>query len=156
MSILERSNVEDPQTFIVIQTSKFPILPGEDEEIVNPGMYGQALSQYLQAELPKVGIQVPMYCPEDYGWWVEVVSGDLKMGLLIYADSEASGNPTRYAVSPSVTMKKKWSWSQFKRVELTDKSVKALQILDAVERVFRADPEIRSVTRTDEFPFGED
>ena len=30
-------------TFIHIRSDKFPALPGEDDEIVNDGMYGKAL-----------------------------------------------------------------------------------------------------------------
>jgi hypothetical protein len=37
--------------FILIRSSKFPILPGEKEELVNDGMYGKALAEYLQAKL---------------------------------------------------------------------------------------------------------
>ena len=34
--------------FIHIRSSKFPILPGEKEELVNDGMYGKALAEYLR------------------------------------------------------------------------------------------------------------
>ena len=43
-------------TCLEIHTKKFPILPDEKEEIVNEGMYGKALCQYLEKELPKYQI----------------------------------------------------------------------------------------------------
>ena len=45
-----------PQSCLLIETKKFPVLKGEQEEIVNEGMYGKALCTYLQAKLPLVGI----------------------------------------------------------------------------------------------------
>ena len=35
------------EKFIRISSAKFPILPGEDQELVNEGMYGKALGQYM-------------------------------------------------------------------------------------------------------------
>jgi hypothetical protein len=40
-----------PNAFIHIRSAKFPILPGEDGELVHPGMYGKAHAHYLQERL---------------------------------------------------------------------------------------------------------
>ena len=56
------------EKFIQIRSSKFPILPGEKEELVNEGMYGKALAQYLQAKLTGRGYEAPFVCCEDWGW----------------------------------------------------------------------------------------
>jgi len=54
--------------FIHIRSTKFPILPGEKEELVNEGMYGKALAQYLQGKLKDRGYDAPFICCEDYGF----------------------------------------------------------------------------------------
>ena len=50
-----------PRSCLLIETKKFPVLPGEDDEITNERMYGKALCQYLQSQLPLAGINVPGY-----------------------------------------------------------------------------------------------
>lgn len=142
-----------PNSFLLIQTTKFPILPGENDEIVNERMYGKALCNYLQSELLKQGIEVPFTCPEDWGWWVEIKYQNFKMGLCIYSDPEATGNPEKYVACSSVQPTKKWSWSKFKREENTAEVNAALEVLEAVEQIFKRDPEILSITRHNDFPF---
>jgi hypothetical protein len=139
-----------PQTCLLIETKKFPILAGEDEEIVNERMYGKALCQYLESALPRVGIDVPFFCNEDWGWWLEVQHNGLKIGLCIYSDPDATGDPERYALIPSIQKEKKWSWSQFRKVDV---SKDVVELIDIVEKVFESDMEIRIVTRHDEYPF---
>jgi len=139
-----------PQSCLLIETKKFPILEGEDEEITNERMYGKALCNYLQAELPRAGIGVPFFCNEDWGWWLEVERGGFKMGLCIYSDPDAAGNPERYAVMPSILEGKKWSWSKLGSVDVSND---VLALMGIVERVFKNDKEISAVTRHDDYPF---
>jgi hypothetical protein len=139
-----------PQSCLLIATKKFPILEGEDEEITNEHMYGKALCNYLQAALPRAGINVPFFCNEDWGWWLEVERGGFKMGLCIYSDPDATGNPERYALLPSILDDKKWSWSKFGSVDV---SKEVLELIGIVERVFKDDKEISAVTRHDDYPF---
>ena len=139
-----------PQSCLLIETRKFPIMPGEDQEIVNERMYGKALCQYLASVLPGAGIQAPYYCAEDWGWWLEVERGGFKMGLCIYSDPEAEKDPERYAILPSIHQARKWSWSKFRNM---DNSTDVLEIVAAVERVLKSDREISSVTRHDDYPF---
>jgi hypothetical protein len=51
--------------FIHVRSAKFPILPGEREELVNDGTYGKALAEYLQKELTDRGYHAPFVCGED-------------------------------------------------------------------------------------------
>ena len=139
-----------PQSCLLIETRKFPILKGEDEEITNERMYGKALCNYLQAELPRAGIGVPFFCNEDWGWWLEVERGGFKMGLCIYSDPDATADPERYAVMPSILEEKKWSWSKLGSVDV---SKEVRELIDIVERVFKNDKEISAVSRHDDYPF---
>lgn len=139
-----------PATCIEIHTGKFPILDGEEQELVNEGMYGKALCQYLERELPGSGLAVTRYLCEDWGWWIEVREGEFVLGLQIYADCEADENPERYAIMSSVSEEKKWSWKKFRAEDMTDR---VTRIMDRLERLLSADPEIRLVRRHDDFPF---
>lgn len=138
-----------PRSFLLIETDKFPALPGEDAELVNPGLYGKALCRYLEAELPKAGIEVLFFCNEDWGWWVEVVRGGFKMGLLIHSDPEADGDPRRYVLAPDIQKARRWSWSRFRMVDV---SRDVLALMDAVESVFANDSDIAAVSRHDDYP----
>ena len=139
-----------PRTCLLIETKKFPILEGEEDEITNERMFGKALCRYLESELPMVGISVPSFCNEDWGWWLEVQRGAFKMGLCIYSDPGAIQDPERYAVMPSIQRPTKWSWSKLRKVDVSED---VLEVIDIIERVFRNDKDIPVVMRHDDFPF---
>ena len=139
-----------PQSCLLLETSKFPILPGEDQELTNERMYGKALCQYLKAELPRAGINVPSFCNEDWGWWVDVERGNFKMGLCIYSDPAAAEDPERYALLPSIHQAKKWSWSRLRSIDVSED---VLAIVQTVEQVLKNDKDISVVTRHDDYPF---
>ncbi|MEE4299107.1 MAG: hypothetical protein V2J24_06670 [Pseudomonadales bacterium] len=139
-----------PNSCIAIRTDRFPILAGEDEEIINEGTYGMALCKYLAARLPETGVTVHGFNPEDWGWWVSVEADGFTMGLCVYSDPEAEGDPVRYAILPSEDTAKKWSWARLRRVDV---SGPVLRIMDAVADVFARDEEIDAVSRHDDFPF---
>lgn len=139
-----------PQSCLLIETKKFPIMPGEDQEIINERLYGKALCQYLASALPDAGLDVQSYCAEDWGWWLDVQRGAFKMGLCIYSDPDAKLDPERYAILPSVKQLKKWSWSKFKTIDL---SADVLEFVAIVEKVLKSDKDIPVVTRHDDYPF---
>ena len=137
-------------TCIELHTKKFPILEGEDDEIVNESMYGKALCQYLERELPKAGLEVPSFLCEDWGWWIEVKNSEFVLGLQIYSDSEAGENPEKHALMSSISKSPKWSWKNFRKVDLTDE---VTAIMNKIEQILLKDPDIYLVKRHDEFPF---
>jgi len=125
-------------------------MPGEDQEIVNPNMYGKALCQYFEKCLPSVGVNVSFYCNEDWGWWLEVERNSFRMALCIYSDPSTDKDPEHYAILPSVKQNKKWSWSKFRFIDI---SQDVLDMMAAVERVLQDDGDITAVTRHDDYPF---
>lgn len=126
------------------------MLPGEKEEIVNEGMYGKALCQYLEKELTKYQFDVPFFINEDWGWWIEIRSNEFTLGLQIYSDNAPDTDPEKYAIMSSVTEEKKWSWKKFKKIDV---SCDVNHIMDVLENLFLNDPEITKVLRHDDFPF---
>ncbi len=135
---------------IRIATSKFLILDGEKEEIVNENMYGKALCLYLESELPKIGIKVPFFCNEDWGWWLDVIDGDFSMALCIYSDPDANGDPKSYGIMPSIKNAKKWSWSKFRKIDV---SKNVMKIMDEVAELLQNDSETTKLTRHNDFPY---
>jgi hypothetical protein len=138
-----------PQSCLLIETKRFRVQPGEDQEITNERMYGKALCTYLQEHLPSAGVNVPFFCNEDWGWWLEVEHGGFKMALCIYSDPGES-NPEKYGLMPSIDKGAQWSWSRFRKVDV---SKDVLAVIDIVERIFKSDKDISAVTRHDDFPF---
>lgn len=139
-----------PKTCISIETEKFPVLEGEEDELINEGMYGKALCEYLEKQLPLAGVEVPFFVCEDWGWWVEVKDKDFTMGLCIYSDPDVVPTPKQYAVISSITNEKKFVWKKFKKINV---STNVLKILDIVEKTFKNDPAIRNVARHNEYPW---
>ncbi len=139
-----------PQSCILIETKQFPILDGEKDEIVNENMYGKALCKYLEENLPKSGINVPSFCAEDWGWWLEAEHNGFEMGLCIYSDPDSKIDPEKYAIIPSIRNKTKWSWSKFRKIDV---SRNVLMIIDELEGIFKNDNEILRTSRHDASPF---
>ena len=132
------------QPCLLIETRKFSAPEGEKEELVNEGMVGNALCTYLQAKLPLVGIQVPFFCNEDWGWWLQTERHGFRMGLCIYADPGADTDPERYALMPSIHEPRQWSWSRFRWI---DRSQDVMSIIDALEKIFTSDADFHAVKR---------
>jgi len=137
-------------TCIEIRTKKFPVLEGEEDEIVNEGTYGKALCQYLEKKLPGAGLTVPFFTAEDWGWWIEVKDGEFVLGLQIYANVEEGQNPESYAIMSSVSKERIWSWKKLRKIDMAHNVV---EIMDKIEHILMQDAEIKLVGRTDEFPF---
>jgi hypothetical protein len=135
--------------FIHIRSSKFPILPGEKEELVNDGMYGKALAEYLQARLREQGYEAPFVCCEDWGWWIELKTAPFAFGVCIYSGPEEDG-PVDFACTSGAIAPRKWSWKRFRFVETSPWVDKLHEDLLAV---FRADKEVEIVEVTEQFRF---
>ena len=136
------------RSFIHIRTSKFPILPGEREEIVNPGTYGKSFAQYVQAQLRSRGYRSPCVCGEDWGWWVEVALPSAAIGLCCYRPSEDDGE-TDFVCVPSALSPRIWSWRRFRFVDI---SRELDTLVEDLKAIFASDPDIRLVGVTDDFP----
>jgi hypothetical protein len=134
--------------FIHIRSSRFPILPGEKEELVNDGMYGKALAEYLQSRLRERGYDVPFVCCEDWGWWVELRGAPFTFGVCIYSGPGEDG-PVDFACTDGAPGPRKWSW---KKLRVLDTSPWADKLHDDLMAIFRADDEVEIAGVTDEFP----
>ena len=137
--------------FIHIRSAKFPVLPGEKEELVNEGMYGKALAGYLQGKLGERGYDAPFICCEDWGWWVELKNAPFTFGVCIYCGPERVG-PLDLFCTDGATARKKWSWRRFRFVDSIPYVTKLHNDLVAI---FRADRDIQLLATDLDSPFAE-
>ena len=135
--------------FIHIRSAKFPILPGEEEELVNEGTYGKALALYLQEHLKGRGYDAPSICCEDWGWWVDLKNAPFAFGACIYSGPPNEGALDLYCTDGAPALKK-WSWRQFRFLDTTPYVDKLHSDLVAI---FEADPEVQVISTTLDPPF---
>ena len=135
--------------FIHIRSSKFPILPGEDDEIVNDEMYGKALSHYLQQQLSARGYSVPFFCSEDWGWWVEISDLPIKFGVCIYS-TRAFGAVDEFICTDGAAGPRSWSWRKFRFI---DNGPWIEKLNNDLYSIFSSDPYVEIIRATDDFPF---
>ncbi|MCO8123220.1 hypothetical protein NHH03_15840 [Stieleria sp. TO1_6] len=134
--------------FIHIQSAKFPILPGEEEDLVNERMYGKSLAEYLQVELTDRNYDAPFVCCEDWGWWVELRDAPFAFGVCIYCGMEADA-PVDFVVTDGATGPRKWSWKKFRFVET---SLWVEKLREDLFAIFEADEDVEIVGVSEEFP----
>jgi hypothetical protein len=135
--------------FFHIRSSQFPILPGEEQELVNAGTYGKALAQYLQRHLQTRGQFAPFLCCEDWGWWVELRGAPFTFGACIYARPDQKV-PEEYVCTEGAASPRPWVWKQLRFVD----SQPWVQRLETdLESIFQADDNIQLVAITDSFPW---
>jgi hypothetical protein len=138
--------------FIHIRSPKFAILPGEEEELVNEGMYGKAVAEYLQARLKMCGYDAPFYCCEDWGWWVELKDAPFTFGVCIYCSPERDGL-LDFFCTDGAAGPRKWSWRSFRFID-TGPWVERLH--EDLAAIFRGDPEVQLVRTDLDSPFPEE
>ena len=135
--------------FIHLRSNKFAILPGENDEIVNEGMYGKALAENLKRELTERGYNVPFVCPEDWGWWVELNLDSMRSGVLIHAVPDTS-DPIEYLCTDGFKKDRQWSWS---KLRLIDTRTLADTLVNDLQAIFERDSEVEILGVLDEVPY---
>ena len=138
--------------FIHLRSSKFPILPGEKDEVVNDGLYGKALAEYLQLSLGERGYDAPFVCCEDWGWWVELNAAPFAFGVCIYSgdySGDEKDGPADFVCTDGASGRRQWSW---KKLRFIDSSPWVDKLFDDMMAIFRADHDVEIVAVTEEFP----
>jgi hypothetical protein len=143
------------EKFIRISSAKFPILPGEDQELVNEGMYGKALGQYLLIRLRERGYEAPFLGCEDWGWWVELTGFPFVFGVCIYGCALKSGQLDLYVTDGATVSERQWSWRRFRVVNTGVEAARAKLHADLLS-IFSDDPEIAVLATDLESPFVDD
>lgn len=114
------------KTQLEFRSTAFPPFPDEDQQI-NPGLYGKRLADFLAAELPSHGFEVICVDAEDWGWRVEVRNEayPLWIGCANYQETEEG---FLCFIEPSKPVIRHW----FKKIE-TEPRVESLGLaLEAI------------------------
>lgn len=134
--------------FLHIRSSKFPILPGEEEELVNDGIYGKALALYLQQQLVERGYDAPFVCCEDWGWWVELKMAPFAYGVCVYRFDQDK-EPAEFCCTDAPVGKRKFSWQKFRLIETAPYREKLFADLKSI---LESDDEIEFLGAKEDFP----
>lgn len=134
--------------FIHIRSAKFPVLPGEEDELVNEGTYGKALAQYLETQLKARSYDVACICCEDWGWWLELRGQPFVMGVCVYGSPDLP-KTHELCVTISPEAGRCWSWRQFRFVDRTGPVTK---LFAELREILVADPAIEVLGYPEGFP----
>lgn len=140
------------QQFLLVRASKFAPIDGEDREVVNPGMYGRAVAEYVRERLPAHGLEVSRYDAEDRGWRAEICGGSRIVGLCIYRGLDDTGS-NAHAVCLERRTARAWSWSRFR---LIDDAEELNTVMKHLIEIFNSDPEVEFLGAHVAFPLGEE
>ena len=134
--------------FIHIQSTKFPIAPGETEELVNEGTYGKAFAEYLATHLKQKKYNVAFTCCEDWGWWVAIKGQPFVLGCCVYGASDSTDKP-ELCVGINRNPERRWSWLRFRFIDTT---TRVEQLFRDLKGILASDPDIEILGYPDEFP----
>ncbi|WOO41669.1 hypothetical protein [Rubellicoccus peritrichatus] len=131
------------KTHIEFVSDSFPSYPNEDEEI-NPGIWGKRLAEYLIDSLPSHGITPKEPYPEDWGWEIPIENKDFPMFIGCSNQLEQEGNQFLVFIDPS---KSKIRKGLFKKIDTT---AEITRVSDALEKILSSHDGIRESRWWDE------
>ncbi len=137
--------------FIQIRSPMLRIMPGEDAELVNEGMYGKACAQYLKSNLAGRGYSVPFVACEDWGWYLGIKGLDFPCGIGVYGMQIEDSQDLDLCVTVLTPKGKKWNWSKLRSIDTTADVTK---LHDTIRSIFEDDFEVEIVCETLDFPLG--
>jgi hypothetical protein len=128
------------KTQVEFRSSKFP--PYDDEEeLINPGLWGKRLAEYLVEKLAEKGIETDEMLAEDWGWYVPVRNPGFRLALCC---GHQSGDDDEFLcfTDPATPEVKKF----FKKIDATPQLTR---LTEAVQQILAADPDIKEVVWTE-------
>ena len=67
-------------THVEFRSDKFPAVP-EEEHLVNPGIWGKRLADFLYGSLPRQGFETREPFAEDWGWAVPIINDSFRLWI---------------------------------------------------------------------------
>ena len=116
-------------------------MPGEEEELVNDGIYGKALSLYLREQLEAHDYKVTLQCAEDWGWYTELENKEFRLSIGCGTHDWDSREFVCF-VNPSEPVIRKL----FKKISTVETVEKLVSIL---KEILRSDKRIEDLELTD-------
>lgn len=116
------------RTHVEFESTHFPA-DEEEDELVNPGVYGKKLAEFVAAGLAAHNLKVRTVFAEDWGWTVELENKEfpLWIGCANYEEFE---NGFLCFIEPSKPVVRKW----FSKVDTTPTVESVAVALDSILR----------------------
>ena len=128
------------KTQVSFRSNKSPPYDGEQEQI-NPGLWGKRLAEYFVEKLKGTGIETEEIIPEDWGWYIPIKNDGFKLAICC---GHQNGDDDEFLcfTEPASPLIRKL----FKRI---DASEHLSRLLAEMDKILRADPEIKNVEWTE-------
>ena len=124
------------KTQVEFRSKKFPPYEGE-EELINPGLWGKRLAEYLVGKLSEKGIKTRAIIAEDWGWYIPVENEGFRLAVCC-GHQNGDANEFLCFTEPSTPVVKKL----FRKIDATPQLTK---LTGALQEILSADPEITDV-----------
>lgn len=131
------------RTHVEFISDAFPSYLNEDEEI-NPGIWGKKLAEFLVTQLSQHGITTEEFYAEDWGWEIPIVNKEFPMFVGCGNQLEPEGNHFLCFVNPS---KPKVKTGLFKSV---DGTADINRVAEALDSILTGNPDIKELRWWDE------
>ena len=126
------------KTHVEFISDAFPSYPDEDEQI-NPGIWGKRLAEYLASKLPGYAITPKEPYAEDWGWEIPLENERFKMFIGCGNQQESGGNRFLCFIDPSKPEIRK---GFFKKIDTT-KDIS--RVAEALDKILRSHPAIKEI-----------
>ena len=124
------------KTQVEFRSSQFPPYEDEEEQL-NPGIWGKRLAEYLVLKLAERGIETGEIVPEDWGWYVPVRNEGFRLALCC-GHQDGEDDEFLCFTEPATPIVKKF----FKKIDATPQLTR---LTEALRDILDSDPEIREV-----------
>ncbi|MDQ8196393.1 hypothetical protein QEH59_18335 [Coraliomargarita sp. SDUM461004] len=124
------------KTQVEFRSKKFPAYEDEEEEI-NPGLWGRRLAEYLTTKLKEKGIPIEDYFTEDWGYYLPIENKEFRLAICC---SHQYGDDNEFLcfTEPRTPKVRKL----FKKIDASEQLGK---ITKAMDEILTSDPDIRDV-----------
>ena len=128
------------KTQVEFRSSKFPPYEDEEEQI-NPGLWGKRLAEYLVEKLADKGIETDQIVAEDWGWYIPVRNPEFRLALCC---GHQSGEDDQFLcfTDPATPVVKKF----FKKIDATPQLAHLTAVL---QQILASDPDIKELVWTE-------
>ena len=128
--------MSDSYPVIFFKSDSFPERE-EEEYTINPGLFGEALAEYLQENLKKAGFPVEDIGSEDFGMYVPITNKDFRIYIYCVNEYETT-NEFRIDFDPNNHTLTKW----FKKIDTRPVMEPLIQV---VTEILRNDPSVTEI-----------
>ena len=129
------------KTHVEFRSDKFPPYEDEEEQI-NPGLWGKRLGEYLKEKLKIEGVEIGELNPEDWGWRLSVKNDSFSLWIGCGHYQEYPDGYICFVGSDKPFVRK-----LFKKIDTTQQ---VSRVVKALNNVLTSDPDITNIRWWDE------